>query len=351
MTRVARPGRPCRRDRQTRDNGAVTDALDLPGWTHVYSGKVRDLYRPSSDTPPDASADLEPQAVPELVEGHMLVVASDRVSAFDHVLSPGIPGKGELLTTLSLWWFDQLAGADGGPRVPNHLAPSHVLTLGADGEANTADDLVDLIPAAVAGRAMVVRSLEMLPVECVVRGYLTGSGLKEYQASGTVCGIPLPAGLADGDRLPQPIFTPAYKAPMGEHDENISFAQAEELVGAERAAELRDTSLAIYRRAAATAEAHGLILADTKFEFGLDDDGVLTLADEVLTSDSSRYWDAEVWASGATPAERMASFDKQIVRDWLSAHWDGRGTPPELPAEIVERTADKYRELLARLTA
>ena len=339
---VVDPGRPRRRARQTRDNGAVTDALDLPGWTHVYSGKVRDLYRPDGTRPGAGGPGADER---------MLVVASDRVSAFDHVLSPGIPGKGVLLTTLSLWWFDQLAGADGGEPVPNHLAPSHVLTLGADGEANTADDLVDLIPAAVAGRAMVVRSLDMLPIECVVRGYLTGSGWKEYQASGTVCGIPLPAGLADGDRLPEPIFTPAYKAPMGEHDENISFAQAEELVGAEHAAELRDASLAIYRRAAATAEAHGLILADTKFEFGLDDDGVLTLADEVLTSDSSRYWDASAWAAGGTPAERMASFDKQIVRDWLSAHWDGAGAPPELPAEIVERTADKYRELLARLTA
>ncbi|WP_431803600.1 phosphoribosylaminoimidazolesuccinocarboxamide synthase [Microbacterium sp. bgisy203] len=318
----------------------MTDALDLPGWTHVYSGKVRDLYRPA-DTPdaPD----------------RMLVVASDRVSAFDHVLSPGIPDKGVLLTTLSLWWFDQLAGADGGPRIPNHLAPSHVLTLGPDGEANTADDLVDLIPPAVAGRAMVVRSLDMLPIECVVRGYLTGSGWKEYRAEGTVCGISLPSGLEDGDRLPEPIFTPAYKAPMGEHDENISFARAEELVGAERAAELRDRSLETYRRAAATAEAKGLILADTKFEFGLDADGTLTLADEVLTSDSSRYWDATAWASGTTPAERMASFDKQIVRDWLAAHWDpsrdGEGTPPELPAEIVERTAAKYRELLEKLTS
>ena len=159
------------------------------------------------------------------------------------------------------------------------------------------------------------------------------------------------AGLGDGDRLPEPIFTPAYKAPLGEHDENIAFAQTEELVGPERAAQLRDASLAIYRRAAATAEAHGLILADTKFEFGLDADGVLTLADEVLTSDSSRYWDAEAWATGTTPAERMASFDKQIVRDWLAAHWDKRGTPPELPADIVARTADKYRELLERLTA
>lgn len=302
---------------------------DLPGWTHVYSGKVRDLYRP-------ADADAQPD--------RMLVVASDRVSAFDHVLSPGIPGKGELLTTLSLWWFDQLAGVDGGRRIPNHLAATHVL-------APDSDETVDLIPAEVTGRAMVVRSLDMLPIECVVRGYLTGSGWKEYVAAGTICGIPLPAGLQDGDRLPEPLFTPAYKAPMGEHDENISFARTEELVGAERAAALRDLSLEIYRRAAATAEAKGLILADTKFEFGVDADGVLTLADEVLTSDSSRYWDAAAWASGSTPAERMASFDKQIVRDWLAAAWDGRGTPPELPAEIVERTAEKYRELLATLTA
>jgi len=321
-----------------RDNGRVTDATasppaaDLPGWTHVYSGKVRDLYRPAADAVIGAGAD------------RMLVVASDRVSAFDHVLSPGIPGKGELLTTLSLWWFDQLAGADGGRRIPNHLAATRVLAPGSD-------DLVDLIPATVAGRAMVVRSLDMLPIECVVRGYLTGSGWKEYVAEGTVCGIPLPDGLHDGDRLPEPLFTPAYKAPMGEHDENISFARVEELVGAERAAQLRELSLELYTRAAATAEAKGLILADTKFEFGVDADRVLTVADEVLTSDSSRYWDAAAWATGATPAERMASFDKQIVRDWLAAAWDGQGTPPELPAEIVERTAAKYRELLEKLTA
>lgn len=198
---------------------------------------------------------------------------------------------------------------------------------------------------------MLVSSLDMLPVECVVRGYLTGSGWAEYQAAGTVCGIPLPTGLGDGDRLPEPIFTPAYKAPMGEHDENISFAQTVDLVGAERAGQLRDTSLEIYARAAATAESKGLLLADTKFEFGVSGSGVLTLADEVLTSDSSRYWDAATWTTGTTSAERMASFDKQIVRDWLAAHWDKQGTPPDLPDEIVERTAGKYRELLARLTA
>jgi phosphoribosylaminoimidazole-succinocarboxamide synthase len=264
----------------------------------------------------------------------MLVVASDRVSAFDHVLSPGIPGKGELLTSLSLWWFDQLAGADGGRGIPDHLV--------ADAGP---------VPEAVAGRAMVVMALDMLPIECVVRGYITGSGWAEYREQGTVCGIPLPAGLSDGDRLPEPLFTPAHKAPLGEHDENISFDQTVELVGAERAAQLRDLSLEVYGRAAATAAARGLILADTKFEFGLDRDGVVRLADEVLTSDSSRYWDASAWQSGTTPAARMASFDKQPVRDWLAAHWDRRGAPPELPDEVVTSTAARYRELVTRLTA
>ncbi|GAA1998970.1 phosphoribosylaminoimidazolesuccinocarboxamide synthase [Microbacterium ulmi] len=311
----------------------MTSPLDLAGWRHVYSGKVRDLYVPADGA-----------------EGRMLVVASDRVSAFDHVLSPGIPGKGTLLTTLSLWWFDRLAGADGGRGIPSHLAPAKVLTNGADGVANTRDDLQSLIPDAVAGRAMVVRSLDMQPIECVVRGYLTGSGWAEYRESATVCGIPLPEGLSNGDRLPEPIFTPAYKAPLGEHDENISFEQTVELVGAARAEELRALSLEIYGRAARTAETRGLILADTKFEFGVDENGVMTLADEVLTSDSSRYWDAAAWQAGTTPDERMASFDKQIVRDWLAANWDRRGTPPELPVEIVERTAARYRELLERLT-
>lgn len=302
--------------------------LEIPGWRHVYSGKVRDLYVPA-----DTAADATP--------AHLLVVASDRVSAFDHVLSPGIPGKGELLTTLSLWWFDQLAGADGGRAIPNHLAADHALR---------GDDPVSLIPDAVRGRAMLVRSLDMQPIECVVRGYLTGSGWAEYQAEGTVCGIRLPEGLNDGDRLPEPLYTPAFKAPMGEHDENITFERSVELVGAETAAALRDLSLEIYRRAAATAEAHGLILADTKFEFGFDAEGVLTLADEVLTSDSSRYWDAEAWRTGSTPAERMASFDKQIVRNWLAHNWDKQGEPPLLPDEIVERTRERYATLLGLLT-
>ncbi len=311
----------------------MTDALSLPGWQHTYSGKVRDLY-----------AAVGPDGGPATggAGARILVVASDRVSAFDHVLEPGIPAKGELLTTLSLWWFDRLAGADGGRAIPNHLLPDHELT--------DDDAAHDVIPEAVRGRAMLVRELEMLPVECVVRGYLTGTGWAEYQANGTVCDIPLPPGLRDGDRLPEPLFTPAYKAPMGEHDENISFDRVVELVGEERAYELRDLSLEIYVRAARTAQEHGLILADTKFEFGVDEAGVLRLADEVLTSDSSRYWDATAWSEGTTSAERMASFDKQIVRDWLAAHWDKQGTPPRLPDEIVERTAARYRTLLGMLT-
>ncbi|WP_423494586.1 phosphoribosylaminoimidazolesuccinocarboxamide synthase [Microbacterium esteraromaticum] len=285
----------------------MSEAQSIPGWRHIYSGKVRDLY--ASDDPADT---------------RILVVASDRVSAFDSVLSPGIPHKGELLTSLSMWWFDQLDD------VPNHIA---------EGE----------IPDAVAGRSMLAMALQMLPIECVVRGYLTGSGWAEYVERGTVCGIPLPAGLKNGDRLPEPLFTPAYKAPMGEHDENITFERAVELVGAERAAQLRDTSLAIYRRAAEIAESKGLILADTKFEFGVDADGVLRLADEALTSDSSRYWDAEAWRTGSTPDERMASFDKQIVRDWMAANWDRQGEPPALPEDVIERTADRYRALIERL--
>lgn len=301
----------------------MSASTDLAGWTHLYSGKVRDLYERATTAPgaPDA----------------LLVVASDRVSAFDHVLSPGIPGKGELLTTLSLWWFDQLDA-------PNHLLPDHELS--ADGT------VTEVIPAEVAGRAMLVKKLDMFPIECVVRGYLTGSGWKEYVASGSVCGIPLPAGLSNGDRLPEPLYTPAYKAPMGEHDENISFEQSVELVGEADATALRNASLAIYAEASAIAERRGVILADTKFEFGRDPQtGLITLADEVLTSDSSRYWDAEVYATADTPEARMASFDKQIVRDWLAANWDQTGTPPELPADIVERTAARYRELLERLTA
>lgn len=286
------------------------EKLSLDGWTHAYSGKVRDLYVPAGET-------LE--STPRV-----LVVASDRVSAFDHVLEPGIPGKGELLTTLSLWWFNQLG-------VPNHLR---------EGD----------IPAEVQGKAMLVANLDMFPVECVVRGYLSGSGWLEYQESQSVCGIALPAGLQDGDKLPEPIYTPAWKAPFGEHDENITFERTVELVGLEDATALRDLSLLIFNKATELAADKGIILADTKFEFGRDrETGVITLADEVLTSDSSRYWDADAYAAGTTATEKMTSFDKQIVRNWLSANWDKTGTPPVLPADIVERTADRYRELISRM--
>jgi phosphoribosylaminoimidazole-succinocarboxamide synthase len=301
----------------------VTSSPALASWSHAYSGKVRDLYVPESATGLD-----DTDAV--------LVVASDRVSAFDHVLEPGIPGKGELLTTLSLWWFDQLS------EVPNHLIPDHRLV---------GDRVVEEIPDAVAGRSMLVKPLDMFPIECVVRGYLTGSGWAEYQETQSVCGVALPAGLQNGDRLPEPIYTPAWKAPQGQHDENISFGRTVELVGAPVAEELRRLSMLVYRRGAEIAEKRGVIIADTKFEFGADRaTGEITLADEVLTSDSSRYWDAGVYATASAPADRMASFDKQIVRDWLAANWDKTGTPPELPAGIVERTAARYRELLERLT-
>lgn len=278
--------------------------LQEHGWQKAHAGKVRDLYR-SAEMP-----------------GRMLMVATDRVSAFDHVLEPEIPGKGELLTALSLFWFEELA------EVPNHLG--------------TGD-----IPEEVSRRAMIVREFEMFPIECVVRGYLTGSGWKEYQQTQSVCGVALPAGLSDGDRLPEPIFTPAFKAPAGEHDENITYEQMVSIVGVQTAAALRDLSLSIFARASSYALARGVILADTKFEFGVDSSGIITLADEVLTSDSSRYWDAELYAAG----DRASSFDKQIVRDWLSSEWDGEGTPPELPQEIVDRTAARYRELIERLTA
>jgi phosphoribosylaminoimidazole-succinocarboxamide synthase len=278
----------------------------IDGWQHVYSGKVRDLYR--SPEHPD----------------QVLMVASDRVSAFDHVLDPGIPGKGELLTQLTLWWLSQLD-------VPNHL--------------------VEPQPE-LPSNATLARSLEMYPIECVVRGYLTGSGWVEYQATQSVCGVALPAGLHDGDRLPEPIFTPAFKAPLGEHDENISFERTVEIVGLDAATALRDASLSIFGTASEIAEKKGLILADTKFEFGADESGVLTLADEVLTPDSSRYWDAELYGTASLDlAQRTASFDKQIVRNWLAAHWDKTGTPPALPAEIVDQTAARYRELVQRLTA
>ncbi|MDO4241652.1 MAG: phosphoribosylaminoimidazolesuccinocarboxamide synthase [Microbacteriaceae bacterium] len=280
--------------------------LELPGWQHFASGKVRELYRPASGD-----------------DGKLLLVASDRISAFDHLLEPPIAGKGALLTLLSRWWFAQL-------QVPNHL-------------------LDEPAPAEVEARSMVVKSLEMLPVECVVRGAITGSGFVEYQETGAVCGVKLPAGLQDGDWLEEPIYTPAYKAPQGEHDENITFEQTVDLIGYERAEKLRDLSLQIFGQARDRARQAGIVLADTKFEFGVDSDGVITLADEVLTSDSSRYWDLEVYENNEGAA-RLASFDKQIVRNWLLENWNKTGEPPVLPQEIVDRTLARYRELFERLT-
>ncbi|WP_240423189.1 phosphoribosylaminoimidazolesuccinocarboxamide synthase [Leucobacter sp. wl10] len=286
----------------------------LDGWQHIYSGKVRDLYVPADGS-----------------DAQLLVVASNRVSAFDHVLEPPIPGKGALLTALSNWWCSRID-------VPNHLA-------GAGSGAPA-------VPEEVADRAMLTRRLQMHPVECVVRGALTGSGFAEYRRTGAVCGIELPAGLEDGDLLEAPIYTPAYKAPLGEHDENISYERSVELVGEEAAAALRDASLRIFAEARDLAAARGVVLADTKFEFGRDPgSGELVLADEVLTSDSSRYWEASAYFDASLPrAKRLASFDKQIVRDWLAANWDRRGEPPVLPDEIVARTRARYRELHARLT-
>lgn len=281
--------------------------MEIAGFKHVYSGKVRELYEP-----------IDP-AFSHLV----LIVATDRISAFDHIHNPDIPGKGENLTSVTNWWFDHLAD------IPNHRS----------------DELA--VPSGVAGRAVIAKKLRMFPVECVVRGYLSGSGWLEYQQSGKVCGIELPAGLQNGDRLPHPIFTPAYKAPQGEHDENISFEQVIELVGQEVADQLRDLSIGIFIRASQLAAKAGLILADTKFEFGVDPrTNQITLGDEVLTPDSSRYWDKELWDQGI----RDQSFDKQIVRNWLIDNWDRTGEPPELPEQIVSQTAARYQELAQRLS-
>ena len=281
--------------------------MELEGFKHVYSGKVRELYEPE-----------DPQF------SHLvLIVASDRISAFDYIHSPDIPGKGKNLTEVTSWWFERLD-------YPNHLS----------------DELE--VPDAVRGRAVVAKKLKMYPVECVVRGYLAGSGYKEYLDTGKVCGIELPEGLENGDRLPHPIFTPAYKAPQGEKDENISFERVTELVGADIAERLRDDSIKIFISASQAAEKAGLILADTKFEFGNDPrTNVLTLGDEVLTPDSSRYWDKSEWESG----KRDQSFDKQIVRNWLEQNWDKISEPPMLPEDIVSLTAERYGLLAEKLTS
>jgi phosphoribosylaminoimidazole-succinocarboxamide synthase len=283
--------------------------LGLPeGYRHAYSGKVRDLFTTPS--------------------GDLLFVASDRISAYDWVLPTPIPDKGAILTALSLWWFEQMAD----------LVGSHVRSLD--------------VPPGVAGRAMVCRPLAMFPVECVVRGYLTGSGLTDYRSTGAVCGVPLPEGLADGSALPEPIFTPATKAAVGDHDENIDYAAVERAVGSADAAALRRLSLAVYSRAAESARQRGIILADTKFEFGRDPEtGAILLADEVLTPDSSRFWPAEDWQ----PGRPQPSFDKQYVRDWLASPesgWDRSSAepPPALPDAIVAGTRDRYLAAYRRLT-
>jgi len=275
----------------------------LSGWTHLRSGKVRDLY--TND------------------HGELLLVASDRISAFDFILPTAIPNKGRVLTQLSLFWFDLLSDI-----VPNHILPIAV-------------------PAEVEGRAVIAKPLQMFPVECVARGYLTGSGWVEYQKSQTVCGIELPAGLLDGSKLPEPIFTPARKAEMGEHDENITFDQTCQMVGVEDANALRELTLKIYATAHDYAATRGIILADTKFEFGIDNDGNICLGDEALTPDSSRFWASESWKPGGA----QPSFDKQFVRDWLlNSGWDRISQPPELPEEIVAKTQERYESAYEVLT-
>ncbi|MGY1778386.1 phosphoribosylaminoimidazolesuccinocarboxamide synthase [Geodermatophilus sp. SYSU D00804] len=280
--------------------------MDLP---LVARGKVREVY--------DAGDD------------RLLLVASDRISAYDHVLPTPIPDKGRVLTQLSVWWFEQLTP------VLSAFGATHHLVSATD------------VPAGVAGRAMLVRRLDMLPVECVARGYLSGSGTVEYSRTGSIRDVPLPPGLVEGSRLPEPVFTPSTKAEVGEHDEAIDFARVVSLVGAARAEELRELTLALYRRGAEVAAGAGILLADTKFEFGLGADGGLVLGDEVLTPDSSRFWPASSWAPGAP----QPSFDKQYVRDWLtSSGWDRVSPPPELPDDVVAATRERYVAAYEQLT-
>ncbi|GHE47338.1 MULTISPECIES: phosphoribosylaminoimidazolesuccinocarboxamide synthase [Streptomyces] len=286
------------------------EPVQVPGLVHLHTGKVRELYQNEA--------------------GDLVMVASDRISAYDWVLPTEIPDKGRILTQLSLWWFDQLAD----------LVPGHVLST----------ELPAGAPADWRGRTLVCKSLRMVPVECVARGYLTGSGLVEYNASRTVCGLALPEGLVDGSELPAPIFTPATKAAVGDHDENVSYEEVARQVGADTAARLRQATLAVYARGRDIARDRGILLADTKFEFGFDGDE-LVLADEVLTPDSSRFWPAEEWE----PGRAQPSYDKQFVRDWLTSPasgWDrtAEQPPPALPDEVVEATRGKYVEAYERLT-
>ena len=277
--------------------------IQIPGWTHQRSGKVRDLF--TND------------------KNELLIVASDRISAFDYILPTPIPNKGKILTGLSNFWFEYL----------KDIVPNHIITLN--------------VPNEVADRAVIVKPLIMFPIECVARGYLTGSGFAEYQKTGSVCGIKLPSGLQDGSKLPEPIFTPATKAEDGMHDENISYEQAVEIIGESAAAILKKLTLALYSKAHDYALTKGIILADTKFEFGIDGEGTITLADEALTPDSSRFWPAQGWRPGAS----QPSYDKQYLRDWLtSIGWDRQSPPPDLPHEIVEKTRARYVEAYVALT-
>ena len=284
---------------------------DLRSLKLLHRGKVRDLY--------------------EIDSGRLLIVQTDRLSAFDVVLPTPVPGKGEVLTALSLFWFRRLAQV-----IPNHLLDVDPAALVRAAERDQVRD-----------RAMVVRRLKPLPIEAIVRGYLAGSGWKEYRDTGAVCGIALPPALVEADRLPHAIFTPSTKAPAGTHDENIPFAETERLLGAERASQVRSIAIALYNQAADYARERGLIIADTKFEFGTDAGGRLYLIDEALTPDSSRFWPADQYRPGTSPP----SFDKQFVRDWLEAqHWNKRPPAPALPPDVLERTAQKYREALRMLT-
>jgi phosphoribosylaminoimidazole-succinocarboxamide synthase len=275
----------------------------IDGWTHIRTGKVRDLYSNG--------------------DGEILLVASDRISAFDWVLPSEIPNKGAILTQLSLFWFELL-----GDIVPNHIVTEEV-------------------PNSVLDRAVIVQPLDMFEIECVARGYLTGSGLVEYNDNRAVCGNSLPDGLLDGSKLPHSIFTPATKAEVGDHDINIDFESASKIVGADIAAELRELTLKLYDTAAEYALSRGIILADTKFEFGANSEGAVTLGDEALTPDSSRFWELAGWA----PGKSQPSYDKQFVRDWLTiSGWDKKSPPPELPQEIIEKTAARYEEAYERIT-
>jgi len=302
----------------------LTSALHTSALTSLpllARGKVRDNYAVGTD--------------------RILMVASDRLSAFDVIMGEPIPGKGELLTQMALFWFGKLG----------HLCPNHLTGELPDSVVTSAE------VAQIAGRSMLVKRLKPIPVEAVVRGYLAGSGWQEYQANQAVCGVPLPPGLKNAGKLPEPIFTPAAKAEMGEHDENITYDKVVEIVGPALAAQIRDVSIAIYKEAAAIALAKGMIIADTKFEFGLDEAGALVLMDEVLTPDSSRYWPVEGYDAAYAAGTNPPSYDKQFVRDWLEQvringkPWDKTPPAPRLPQDVIDKTAAKYREALARLTA